>query len=462
MCNKLVKQNNREKVYIILMFIWGVLLMFLIPTWQTPDESTHLSIIGESLNNSNFSKLLTENIAIESGRMEFNPSQKMNINEQIAAMFEKPDYSKSEVLPKGINLDIIKHLPATLGMIIAILIELPAYWVLQFGELFSLIFYVSICYYSLKLMPIKRELFALVMILPMAMQQAGSISYDAVVLPLSYLFISYIFYLKYVKDKIVLKDVLFLLVCWVVITYIKVPYVFIICLVLILPLDKFCVKLGKVEIDGDFIKKWRLVACVLGGIFGVLFIYLFRQNKWIQIIYGMVVEWQRGVYLIQQTIYTWHESLVISSIGNFGWLDTPVSFVFALAVYFVLIIEAIIIDDENVKIKFSGKDRVVIWGTAGVMALFVLMSMVNHTIMMTLYGAENLDVTYEIREALYQIPYIGGLQGRYFLPFLVLFFIPLPQVYQIKEKRASVFLYSVILVTIIYVTTIVLLRYWVM
>ena len=176
----------------------------------------------------------------------------------------------------------------------------------------------------------------------------------------------------------------------------------------------------------------------------------------------MVVEWQRGVYLIQQTIYTWHESLVISSIGNFGWLDTPVSFVFALAVYFVLIIEAIIIDDENVKIKFSGKDRVVIWGTAGVMALFVLMSMVNHTIMMTLYGAENLDVTYEIREALYQIPYIGGLQGRYFLPFLVLFFIPLPQVYQIKEKRASVFLYSVILVTIIYVTTIVLLRYWVM
>ncbi len=110
--------------------------------------------------------------------------------------------SISEMLPKAIHISVIKHLPATLGIILGILLGMPAYWVMQFGEIFLLIFYVYICYLSLKLMPIKKEVMALLMLFPMAIQQASSINYDAVLLPMCYLFIAYIFYLKFEKKKL--------------------------------------------------------------------------------------------------------------------------------------------------------------------------------------------------------------------------------------------------------------------
>ena len=87
--------------------------------------------------------------------------------------------------------------------------------------------------------------------------------------------------------------------------------------------------------------------------------------------------------------------------------------------------------------------------------------MVNHTIMVTLFGSEQSKELYNIREALYQIPYIGGLQGRYFLPFLPLLFLPLPT---IKEVKKHVIMIGIIVgeVCIMGYTIFLLLnRYWI-
>ena len=94
------------------------------------------------------------------------------------------------------------------------------------------------------------------------------------------------------------------------------------------------------------------------------------------------------------------------------------------------------------------------------MTLLIMLSMVNHTIMVSLFGAENLDKTYHIREALYQIPYIGGLQGRYFIPFIPLMFLPVPQVKQVK--RSSMIVIISVFQILIYGYSIALLldRYW--
>ena len=101
-----------------------------------------------------------------------------------------------------INVAVIKHLPATIGIYIGIIFGLPAFWVLQLGELFALLFYSYICYKALQIMPIKKNMMAWFMIFPMALQQAASINYDAVLIPLCYLFISYMLYLKYEKTYI--------------------------------------------------------------------------------------------------------------------------------------------------------------------------------------------------------------------------------------------------------------------
>lgn len=460
MAKGLIKKKDRNYVVVIVMFVWGLIMSILIPTWQTPDERTHLKMIGESVGNSELAEILTENISIELERIEFHPSEKVDIDEQLDSMKREPTYSRIDILPHSIGLDIIEHLPAIVGMEIAVIIGLPSYWVLQFGELFSLIFYVIVCYYALKFMPIKKELLIVIMMLPMALQQAGSINYDSVVLPLSYFFISYILHLKYVKEDITLSDIVKLFVCVGIITYIKVVYVFLIGILLILPLNKIHIKVGHLEIDGEFIKKWRLCFLIIGCILSFLFVYTFKDNRWIQVVYGMFIEWKRGIYLIWQTIVTWHKSLIISSIGNFGWLDTPVAYTFAIFTYITMLTITLMNSDRNENIFIGIKDRIVIWLTGGILYFFTLFSLVNHTIMMTLFGSENIDKTYEIREALYQIPYIGGLQGRYFLPFLLLFFIPFPQIRYVGGKKIDYVLIGFETISMLYVIILLLNRYW--
>ena len=174
------KKMTYEKSFFLLVGIIGFIMLFLIPTWQTPDELTHLKIIGSSIKNERFSELLLKDLGYEENEVVLAPDERVDLKQQEELLLKAPSYSRKEVLPQGISISVISHFPSTVGMITAIIIGLPTYWVLQVGEFFSLIFYLFVCYHSLTIMPIKKGPFAICMALPMALQQAGSIGYDAV------------------------------------------------------------------------------------------------------------------------------------------------------------------------------------------------------------------------------------------------------------------------------------------
>ena len=317
------------------------------------------------------------------------------------------------MLPKKITVAVIKHLPATIGIYIGIIFGLPAFWGLQLGELFALLFYSYICYKALQIMPIKKNMMAWFMIFPMALQQAASINYDAVLIPLCYLFISYMLYLKYEKTYIELRDIMGIILIWGIITYIKIPYILFIILIFILPLDKIHINLGFCKINAQIIKS-VMVPISIGAILLVFVgVYIFRKVWFVQIIYGFVIEWKRAIYLLYATGRTWGEFLFVSTVGNLGWLDTPICLGVAIIVFLIVIMFATVYnanDEKHIKLK----DALIIEGTAIILCLFITIALTNHTIMVTLYGSEFAEETYEIKEALYQIPYIGGLQGRYY------------------------------------------------
>lgn len=458
----ITKNNNSiDKMRAIIILVIGIVMSILIPTWQTPDEPAHLAMIGESINNGKFARVLEEDLSIKSGRIEFHTDQKINKQEQIKAMFTKPSYKRAEVLPKGVTIGIIKHFPALCGILLGVLIGLPTYWVLQLGEIFSLLFYTGICYGALKYMPLKKEVMYIIMISPIAVQQAGSIGYDCLVLSLSYFFISYTMYIKFEKETLELKDGLILLMVLGIITYIKVPYVFLGILLVLIPIKKIKITIHKIVIDEEWIKHYSIygVALIVG--IGIVGVYYFRTNRWIQILYGMITEWRRGIYLLDQTIKTWHEHLIVSSVGNFGWLDTPILYGAAIVIYVYFIILAVFNSDDNSKIKMKCIDGMVVYFSFFVLSLMILLSMVNHTIMVTLFGSEQSTEIYNIKEALYQIPYIGGLQGRYFLPFLPLPFIPLPTIKRIEKKYVMCIMLAGEFIIFGYVFLLILKRYWI-
>lgn len=446
-----------EKIVAFCVFVFGFFMSYLIPVWQTPDEYTHLNMIGESISVEGFADKIMESLGIEDGRIEFNYDEKVDLEAQKNALSQEPLYEKEEMLPQGVSISIIRHLPATVGIVLGIALGIPSYWVLQLGELFSLIFYIFIIYNALKIMPIKKELMAFIILFPMAIQQAGSINYDAVLIPLCFLFISYIFYLKFRDDPVGIKELLLITLNWIVISYIKMPYAFLIFLVFLIPLEKIDVKLGRIKIDEQFIKRARIPSLIIISILLIGLAYLFRKNLWVQIVYGFVVEWRRGCYLLVETGKTWGEFLGISTVGNFGWLDTPMTLGAVILVFLSTFFWAVFKDSKK---KMRIFDYIVLIGVIFSLCLFTTLALANHTIMVTLFGDELANETYNIRTALYQIPYIGGLQGRYYLPFVCLFFIPLPGKIELKDTRKKIIFIGMEIVLYIYIFCLLIQRYW--
>ena len=450
-------EYKEQKKVAFLIFVLGLIMSFLIPVWQSPDEYSHLRMIGNSVKIEDFADNVMESIGIENERIEFNYDEKVNIEEEKQALWKEPTYERIEMLPKGVTLSIIKHFPATLGMMLGIIIGFPTIWVMHLGELFSLLFYTVVCYYSLKIMPVKKSALAFVMTFPMALQQAGSINYDAVLIPLCFLFISYTFFLKYTAEIVRLKDMFFLMCVWGIIVYIKMPYAFLAFLILLIPLNKFNIAIKGLKVDEVFIKKTRIFFLIFFWVVLVSIVYLFRHNMWIQIIYGFVAEWKRGIYLFLETGKTWGEFLLVSTVGNFGWLDTPMNLMPVLLLYMLAAFFAF--QRENEK-KLRKWDYFILAITIFCLCVFTTIALTNHTIKVTLFGSEFADGTYSIRTALYQIPYIGGLQGRYYLPFVGLFFILLPQRIRLKENIVKIVFITSELILYIYVFVILLQRYW--
>ena len=328
------------------------------------------------------------------------------------------------------------------------------------GELFSLLFYVFVCYHALKIMPIRKEIFAVVMLLPMSMQQAASINYDSVVLPLCFYLTAYIFKLKY-QEEINLKHFVKLIFIWLLASYVKMPYCLLILLVLFLPLQKIHVRIGRFEIDEVVIRKYRVPVLILGSVIGAIMMYLMREVYIVELILVMVRFWKQSVYLLFNTGKLFAPWLAMSTVGNLGWLDTPISYGVACLVYIFIVFLAMLNSDDKKKTKLVNWDKVVVWGTAILMCVFTSIALIDHTIRVVFYGWEWTNDTYNLREAFHHISYIGGLQGRYYLPFVSLLFIPLPQIKQVKRKNAwlAVSIFEVIL--FIYIVYVLLSRYWI-
>lgn len=449
-----------SRICFALIFLFGIILTIMVPPWQTPDEPEHLKNIGESIYNENLASELLGDLVLGRDRIRFQSEEKLKLDDWRASMTKAPEYNRSDCMPKGVSLFVVKHLPATIGILLGILLHLPTFWVLELGEIFSLLFYVIVSACALRLMPVKKEVLMMFIALPICVQQAASISYDAVLLPLCYLFIAYILYMRYEKKSLGWLDVAATLALLMLIFYIKIPYLFLGLLVFLLPAEKIHLKVGRYEINGEIIRRFKIPAGILLLGLVALGLYLVRDNFWVQLVGGMAMEWKRSIYLLIQTIRTWRRFLLVSSVGSFGYLDSELPFAFVLFTYLFITFLAVWNEKEENPYRLKRGSRLFVWVVFGVLSVFVMLSMVNHTIMITLFGAENANETYQIREAIYQIGNIGGLQGRYFIPFLPLLFTALPEIGKTVKWKSWAVLGYILLAMVLTIYTLYF-RYWV-
>ncbi len=417
---KVFSKNNKPVwIGLIIIAFWGILMSFMVPTWQTPDESQHTILIGDSLGIDDLFITLNNDDDLDFTKIMYNYDEKVDVEEWQDSMTKEPSYDVSDVTPTTVSPSVITHLPQTIGMLIGLEAHAPTFWVLTLGELFSFAFYFVMLILALKLMPVQKELFLVIAALPMVIHQVGSINYDSVLLPLCFLFIAYVFHLKHMQGNVKWKHIIVFLILIALIAYVKIPYAMMIFFICLVPKEKFELKIGKKVLGEKFIRTWRIPLLIAIVVLIVLAVMLLSDRIfYFGIIKALFQEPGRAIYLYANTIRSWAKFLLTSFVGYFGWLDAPLPIWFVLISLLTMLFLAI----TGPKTTEKWSTRIFVWIIVLIFGMFIIASMIDFTVNQIVgpnFGSYN--------EALYQIPFVGGLQGRYFIPFVPLALYVLPK-----------------------------------
>lgn len=439
--------------------VFGIFMSVIIPPVQVPDEYAHY-------------KMMISEIGLDEQYYEEIQQfvSKVELDEVIGNNLIKADYSK---IKKNINehfkcrekkgiafslgIDAIKHFPMAVGLYMGIVLNLPIYFCLQMSELGAVLFFVIIGRIALKNMSVKKELLCAIMLLPMSLQQCSSVNYDAVLIPICYLLSSYILKFRYSEEKIMWKNMIFILFLTLAIFVIKMPYIVIILLLFVVPKEKFELKIGENIDIIDIIYKHKIITGIIFIVCACFGIFILRNNYYIKLILAAFENIKQYCLLLVNTSVKRGSFYVLSFVGNFGWLDTFTSYTFGYFVLVGLMIFAQTYDKkmENEKKYFNVRIISAI--------IFITAYVLIHTIMISWsFKIGNIaeDGTIStIARNMNKINIIEGVQGRYFLPITLCAFITFSGIVKFK----NIIYYDIMYYIVVFAETINVLveRYWI-
>lgn len=425
--------KNIERKFVVIGMIIGFLFAILIPPEQVPDEPAQYSMIE---NEFGFSGYYNEIYKYYEDIGATNVVRNYDVKQSKALIKEhsKDRFSNECKWTGKISVKMITHLPQGIVFFIFVFLGAPIAVCMHAAEFAAVFFFVIIGYIALKIMPVKKSLLCAVMLLPMNLQQCSSVSYDAVLLPVCFLLISYIFHLIYDDIRVGYKQFLCLGILSFVIMLIKPPYLLLLGLLLMLPGKKITFFDSLIY---QKIKKFKICFAVLIVLAIIAGCIVFRENVYIKVILACIYNLKRYIIIVFNTLRSYAGFYTFSTIGIIGWLDTEFSNGYY---FFVIAFLAVIAQKDNInsrhKKRFCTKDRIIMFSIA------VLLIIVTITIMFTWtfqIGGMDTSVSFiEIAKYLNTIEFSLGTQGRYFIPIVFLIYALLYDIIKINDKVISI------------------------
>lgn len=459
-------------VFVIIATVYGLLLSFLIPTGHVPDEGAHIEMLYEDLGNLSMLGDLRGALGDQGldGVMFF-PGKPVEFDRFAAAA---KNHIQDYDFHYSLSLRVLRRPGQALGVMIGQLLHLPAYWILQLGELGALAVYIATGALTLKIIPFKKNLMMIIMLLPVVIQEASSFAYDSFNNALAFLTIAYILYLKVCAEKVGWKQVFALAVLAVGLLVGKVVYVLLLGLVFVVPLRKLDLKFGRsktIVINETWIRQHRvrvivfllvgLCACAAGSF---MFLERLGYGEIGKLVLGYLASFSQLLRLLVTTVLvhwkTWMKGLTC----YLGWMDVPASELFMWFVVVSVCLTAVMhhgkaADLTTVQLmdsKFSGMNKVVWYGVFVAIFVAVLMSMIRWGGF--IYG---IDGSLPLSDSMRLLPRIEGVQGRYFFPILPLLLIPIHTRRDVLSFIPA-YMYKIVYyaIVVIYPVSLLLVRYW--
>lgn len=440
------------KIYLILSILMGVFYSFAIPMVHVPDEPAHVMYLEEAYGvHGIYDQYL--DVAKSTGSMDV--VRDVNKNVDLDKYLSKANirFDKDNITFSGkITYKVVAYFPAAAGLFLGYLFNLPIMWCVQLGELFSVAFMVIMGYIALKIIPKKRELLCMIMLIPINIQQCASYNYDAVLLPTCYVFVAYILFLKYRKENVRWKNIGIVLLLVGIIATVKVLYILLALMFLIIPIDKLELKVGKLDLILLYSKHKKICWCI----FAVLICgagYVLSNISYVLALRTCFLEPLQALTIFKNTFHELGYFYLSSMIGRFGWLESSMPDWF---VYMSLIMILLLSQIKDSK-RLSKGDRIIIGVSNYVIYILVIVTMITWSF----YIADiDVNTIAGYRSEIYNIHRIDGVQGRYFLPLCMGMLLPFDSIVKIEKKET-------ILVQIIYYVLLMIIptmhiiqRYW--
>lgn len=408
-----------EKIFLIITLFFGFLFVFVNPPFQFPDEPEHLfkmygytrgTLKYQVLNGNTGLYLPKSFVKLKNmyANLPFNYFSSTSLSHlKCASQIQLEEENKVFYKHSSTSYLPISYFPTFIWLKILLLFNTPPLIMLFLLRLSELFLYTGLMWLAIRITPVKKELFALLAMLPMALYMGCSINTDPLVMGLSFVFSAYIFKLACDSkiERISFGQILLSAFMMFVITLCKLAYIPLLLLFFLIPYKKF-------RSVFSYLGSFSLIFCLSCVAFGLFVLYGFHSfGGGLVVSSGIEAAGEQGgsnylvhimthplYYLknINSSFFVLYKDIMTCFVGRFGWLDTFIPPYLAKFYWCVIFLVAFLKNREEENGSFSLSNKLVLF------LIFYL-----SYVLISLSGFLTFKQL---------TPYILGIQGRYFIP----------------------------------------------
>lgn len=265
----LIKKQKIETVYLFTVLALGVFYCFIIIPFGVPDESMHASTVYRISNevmgvpdtgNEGTIYKRTDDAAVELNN-DCNLYQYYVVYHQLFSTVENDALYECGYRDTGVSW--VLYAPAVVGVLAGRLLGLGSVPMYMLARLLTLLVFAFMTWWAMKKLPFGKTALFIICILPMTLQQAASVSYDAMVNAVTILFTATCFAMAFSADRLRKQDMVLSAVLGVLLIFAKSgAYLPLIILFTMIPAVKF----------GSAKKKWLEISCFCAVLLAVFLV----------------------------------------------------------------------------------------------------------------------------------------------------------------------------------------------
>lgn len=426
-----------QKFFLLTAALFGIIYAFIIPPFQVPDEVNHFKyayyLSEGNLSGHNIGDRLGGEIPVSISEIatifrpiRFNYKEKSTLErrQQAAQILLNPEARKFTDFPNVGAYAPTPYLPQIAFFILAKRANLSPIFLLYGGRLATLLFWIILVYFSIKIIPEKKWLWTFCALLPASLFMNSGVSGDVVTNAVAFLLIAV--FVNLIRNKnafLTKKTIALLFVLGAILALNKFVYTPLLFLIFLVPKGKF--------------KNRKFLIYSLLGTTTLIILALLLHTKSLFIPYDLYnVDFRDGqtinsgvapmeqlkfvinhpFFFLKTLFKSWIElapANLSHYFGKFGWEKNYLPFPVIFSLLSLTLIGAL--RKEKTENHLSKTWKPTLLGIAFIMSLA-------------------LSFTLYLQWDKVGSNFISGLQGRYFIPILPLVWFAFPRIIFIKDK----------------------------